>query len=92
FPEGDEGALLPVYSDKAGVVRINRAGTRVLMSDSRTGRVIEVDLATGEPLWVYEKISTIAPFLKARHLKADADHVRFSTQGAEYVEDMTPFR
>lgn len=83
-------ALLPVFSEGAGAVEVSPDSSRIVVSDSRTGRVIEVDVASGEPLWIYEKVLNLAPFHAARGLDGHSDYVRFSTQGAEYVPEDHP--
>lgn len=91
FPTGDEGdAVLPFKSDEAGILSQSADGTRMLISETRKGRVIEIDIASSTPLWVYEKTLNIAPFLERRGRTERGTTARFSTQGAYFMDPSNP--
>jgi outer membrane protein assembly factor BamB len=86
FPLGHEIGLLPFSSTVAGTVKVSRDGRRALIADSEQGRIIEIDIATGKVLWIYENVHDMEPFLKARHIKASSTRGRFWVYGAYYVQ------
>lgn len=87
FPRGHEIGLLPFSSPIAGTIRASRDGKRALIADTEQGRIIEIEIATGKVLWVYENVQDIGAFLKARHIKSQSTRGRFSVFGAYYVQD-----
>lgn len=86
-PPGYDGALLPVRSDEAGVTAISPDGKRVMISESRHNRIIEVDAATGEPLWAMNNIVNMKPFLEEIGAPVTTGYAYFSAQGAYYVPE-----
>lgn len=85
FPRGAVKGLTPFYSRYQGRVEASADGARVLISSSQQGRLIEVDLATGEPLWVYENVTDLGPFVRARNLRTQQTHARMEAHGADYA-------
>lgn len=91
FPQVSEATDKKALSSAvAGVVKTNPARDRLLISDSRRGRVIEVDAFTNEALWTYDKVLNIRPFYDARGVSSKNDYARFSTQGAYYLDPENP--
>ncbi|HEV3009116.1 MAG TPA: hypothetical protein VGX52_08800 [Burkholderiales bacterium] len=86
FPKGGEEGLLPVTTDSAGQISVSADGKRALVAVTHQGRVIEIDVESGRPLWVYENTHDIGPFLKDSGLRADTTRARFATYGAYYVQ------
>jgi hypothetical protein len=86
FPRG-EGAL-PMRSETAGHINVAEDGERALVSITHQGRIVEIDVATGEPLWAYENTHDIGAFLKASGIDAGMPRARFATYGAYYVRNL----
>ena len=88
FPKGHEKELLPVFTETAGQIDVSGDGKRALLSITHQGRLIEIDVASGAPLWSYENTHDIAPFLKSAGIKSDKTRARFATYGAYYVSNL----
>jgi hypothetical protein len=86
FPKDE--SLGPVWSETAGHIDVSADGKRALVAITHQGRVVEIDVASGRPLWVYENTHDIARFLKANDLNAKVTRARFATYGAYYVTDV----
>lgn len=86
FPKGGEGELLPLFSQTAGHIDVSADGTRALVSVTHQGRIIEIDVASGAALWVYENTHDIGKFLRAADIDAPTSRARFATYGAYYVD------
>jgi hypothetical protein len=86
FPKGGEQGLLPVQTDTAGQISVSADGKRALVALTHQGRIIEIDVASGRPLWAYENTHDIGPFLKAAEIRSDTTRARFATYGAYYVQ------
>lgn len=87
FPREGESAFVPFFSDTAGHIDVSDDGQRALVTVTHQGRVLELDVATGRPLWAYENTHDIAAFLKASGLRAPGSRARFATYGAYYVRN-----
>jgi len=83
FPRG-AGPLVPVKSTTAGHINVAEGGERALVSITHQGRIVEIDVESGEPLWVYENTHDIGPILK----DAPVTRARFATYGAYYVHNL----
>ena len=90
FPRPDDKSFVPFLSDTGGFIDVSRDGKRALVSVTHQGRVLELDVASGKPLWAYENTHDMAPFLKANGLRSSRSGARFATYGAYYVND-APF-
>lgn len=88
FPKGGETALLPMYSQSAGDIDVSPDGRRALVSITHQGRIVEIDVASGAPLWVYENTHDIASFLEASGIDSQNTRARFATYGAYYVANV----
>jgi hypothetical protein len=86
FPKGGEEGLLPVKTETAGQIDVSPDGKRALVAITHQGRVLEIDVESGAPLWVYENTHDIQPFLKEAGLRSDTTRARFATYGAYYVQ------
>lgn len=86
FPKGDEKDLLPVFTDTAGQIDVSPDGKRALLAVTHQGRVIEIDVASGKPLWRYDNTHDIAKFLASADIRAETTRARFATYGAYYVD------
>jgi hypothetical protein len=88
FPRDDAKALLPVQSKSAGHIDVSGDGKRALVSVTHQGRIVEIDVASGRPLWAYDNTHEIGKFLEANGLGKKVTRARFSTYGAYYVPHM----
>jgi hypothetical protein len=86
FPKGGEPGLLPVKTETAGHISVSADGKRALVSITHQGRIVEIDVESGAPLWAYENTHDIEPFLKEAGLRSDTTRARFATYGAYYVQ------
>jgi hypothetical protein len=69
-----------------GVIRVTPDGSRGLVSETLTGRVIEFGMATGKPLWTYSAVSDMAPFYAWKGTPKDAPvPALMQTQGADFI-------
>ncbi len=87
FPKDGE-ALQPVKSQTAGDIEVSPDGRRALVSITHQGRIVEIDVASGKPLWTYDNTHDIAAFLEANDLDTSRSRARFSTYGAYYVTNL----
>jgi hypothetical protein len=85
FPREAHERLVPFFSATAGHIDVSEDGRRALVATTHQGRIIEIDVASGRPLWVYENTHDIARFLEANDLRTDQTRARFATYGAYYV-------
>jgi outer membrane protein assembly factor BamB len=90
FPKGGEQRLLPVQTETAGQISVSSDGKRALVAVTHQGRIIEIDVASGAPLWVYDNTHDIGPFLEAADIRSDTTRARFATYGAYYVQGNMP--
>jgi outer membrane protein assembly factor BamB len=86
FPRGNEGALLPFFSVDSGAVNVSPDGKRIMVSPSKQGRTIEVDIATGQALWTIDNIMDFSPFLTSHDIKRDQSFARTTANGVYYMD------
>ena len=84
FPRPTTPDDFEFFTFNAGHIGLHESRTRALVSLTQQGRIIEVDLETGDVLWEYVNTHEISLtfFGKARIRLA-----RFSTHFAQYVEN-----
>ena len=90
FPQGgveSDSGLLPFFSQVAGHIDVSADGKRALVSVTHQGRLVEIDVASGQPLWVYDNTHDIAPFLKRNGLSDKRTRARFAAYGGYYVRN-----
>jgi len=86
FPRSDVDTSINFYTENAGHIDPHPDGTRALVSLTRQGRVLEIDLQQGRVLW--ELINTHDPGPYADQVGAEQGQVvRFSAIGAYYVDE-----
>jgi hypothetical protein len=84
FPRPDDGDSINFYTENAGHIDPHPDGTRALVSLTRQGRVLEIDLQQGRVLW--ELLNTHDPGPYAERIGAEQGQVvRFEAAGAYYV-------
>ena len=79
------GEDLGFFSESEGAVNASPDGKRALIAETLGGRVIEFDLATGAPLWVYREVDPISDYLAATGEDRSDKLALLQTQGAAYV-------
>jgi hypothetical protein len=90
FPRGgmeSDSGVLPFFSQVAGHIDVSADGKRALVAVTHQGRLLEIDVASGKPLWVYDNTHDIAPFLKRAGLTDKRTRARFAAYGAYYVRN-----
>ena len=85
FPRDNAKDLLPVQSTRAGQIDVSSDGRRALVAITHQGRIVEIDVESGTPLWVYENTHDIGAFLEANRISRQDTRARFATYGAYYV-------
>ena len=84
FPRPDEDDSINFYTENGGQIDPHPDGTRALVSLTRQGRVLEIDLRQGRVLW--ELLNTHDPGPYADRLGAEPGQVlRMVARGAYYV-------
>lgn len=95
-PETGMGkTLFPVLADQPGAdldaseqgeVNFSADSSRMLVAETMGGRIFEVEVATGRPLWMMTAISDMAPLARLLGKSADGPSFqRTQTQGALFV-------
>ena len=84
FPPLDSPPSLNFFSDVAGVIDLHRSSTRALVSLYDQGRVLEIDLATGDLLWEYDNVHDISAY-RSDDDEAAPSYARFDINSAYYV-------
>lgn len=72
-------------TDEEGAVNVNDDGTRILVAETQNGRVLEVDIETGNVLWTFEQIGSLEAYNARAGVKSDQVIGRFQAQGADYI-------
>jgi outer membrane protein assembly factor BamB len=85
FPTSDSTDFLPVSSATAGHIDVSEMGTRILVSFTGQGRVLEIDVQTGTVLWEFNNFHDIAEFLRESAIESDTSIALFHTYGAYYA-------
>ena len=65
FPTKASGSVLPFFSVDGGTVVPSPDGKRAMISSKKESRDIEIDLATGRPLWSMTHVLDVGPLMKA---------------------------
>jgi hypothetical protein len=85
IPKPDSPSSLDFYTSVSGHFDLDRARGRALTSLSLQGRVIELDLKTGQVLWEYAELHDIGDYLDANGADGSAESARFSVNSAYYA-------
>ena len=85
FPKLDSSPSLDFYTDVSGHFDLDRARWRALVSLSLQGRVIEIDLETGQILWGYAAVYNISDYLQSDGEDASPAYALFSVNSAYYA-------
>ena len=88
FPRPGERQFVPFWSDTAGHIDVSDDGKRALVAVTHQGRVLELDVASGKPLWSYDTTHDIGKFIEDNGLRAPSTVARFATYGAYYVHNV----
>lgn len=84
FPTVASKPVMPFYSSDGGHVSVSPDGKRLMISSKDESRDIEIDVATGKPLWTMTRILDIAPFMSGGD-KAKPVAARMKSYGTYYV-------
>lgn len=87
FPTAASAAVLPFGSDLGGHIDISADGRRAMVVAKEPGRAIEIDVATGKPLWTMENSRDISPYLKMQGIDAKTGNARLKLWGVGYLND-----
>lgn len=79
------GGYNKLSSSAQGSVRLSDDGSRALIGETLNGRLIEVDLTTGQLLWELENFTSLALFNKRAVSPSKHQTALMNTQGADYV-------
>ena len=85
FPKPDDKQWLPFFTETAGHLDVSGDGTRALVSSTDQGKVLEIDVSSGEVLWTYHNWHDIADYVRTHDLDIDSQSALFATYGAYYV-------
>lgn len=83
YPRPGNGGHLS--SPEQGSVRISADGTRALIGETLTGRLIEVDLTNGRLLWEFENFTDLALYNGLTSSPPKHHGALMNAQGAHYV-------
>jgi hypothetical protein len=86
FPNSGTPPELGFFSEYAGHVDLDLQRSSALVSLTTEGRVVEIDLRTGEVLWDYDNTHDVTPYMIKSGRGADQRFARFSINGAYYVQ------
>ncbi len=87
YPRGEDSLLLPFISDDGGHISVSPDGKRLLISSKHQARSFEIDIETGEVLWMMEKSFDLKPYLEATNKSAKADRAYFNAYGTYYLNE-----
>lgn len=63
FPTAASASVLPFFSPDGSNIAVSPDGKRLMISSKEESRDIEIDIATGKPLWLSERVMNIGPFM-----------------------------
>ncbi|WP_374575709.1 arylsulfotransferase family protein [Phenylobacterium sp.] len=81
----------PFFAAERGRIDVSPDGGRALVASGEQGDIIEIDLKTGDPLWMMHKSFDITGYPKLTGKKAKAKTADFLAYGAYYVPDVSIF-
>lgn len=84
FPTKASRSMLPFFSIDGGTITLSPDGKRAMVSSKQESRDIEVDLATGRPLWSMTHVLDVGPSMK-KSGKPVAGY--FAAYGSYYLTD-----
>ena len=85
FPRAGETRELPFFTMNAGHIEISPDAKRAMITGKEPGRSIEIDIASGRPLWSYRSGFDIAEYLKREKIKTDTTRAWQRMWGTYYV-------
>jgi hypothetical protein len=86
FPRADTPPELNFFTEIAGHMDLNANRSRALVSLTMQGRVLEIDLQTGEVLWEYDHVDDVTKYMESAGQDEGKRYARFGINGAYYVE------
>jgi Arylsulfotransferase (ASST) len=85
FPKPEGVPSLDFYSHVAGHIDLDRGSSRALISLYDQGRILEVDLVTGEVLWEYTNVHDIGGYQGSEDGDGSPTFALFGINSADYV-------
>lgn len=85
YPRPGTSIDFRLISDEKGVVSASAKGDRLLVVDSWSGRILEIETVTGDVLWTYDEISDMTGYFEKFGGDPETPWVRQHTQGARFV-------
>ncbi len=85
FPRDGSEALLPFYASDGGHISVSPDSKRLMISTKDDSRDIEIEIATGKPLWSMTHIHDVAPFMPGGNDKSKVVTALFKSWGTYYV-------
>jgi Arylsulfotransferase (ASST) len=86
FPAANTPSELNFFSEFVGHIDLNAGRSHALVSLTMQGRVVEIDLQTGQVLWEYDNVHDVTPYMKTSGQGTDQRYARFGITGAYYVQ------
>lgn len=86
FPKPHTQPSVNFHTDVAGQFDFDQARDRALVALSLRGRILEIDLKSGEVLWEYDEVQDIGEYLRAKDDDDSKPFARFSVNGAFYAD------
>lgn len=87
FPQPGETQLVPFFSSDGSHLSISPDGRRTMVSLKDQGLDIEIDIASGRPIWKMEKTLDISRYLEFANVQSRQTRARFKAYGTYYVTD-----
>lgn len=78
-------ALAPFTSSNGGHISISPDGKRLITSSKDQSRAIEIDIATGKPLWTMTEVLDLGPFMAADRKETKPVAAWFKLWGTYYI-------
>lgn len=86
FPVADTPPEVSFFSRIAGHIDLDMERSRVLASLTMQGRVLEIELQTGDVLWEYDHIHDVTRYMQSTGQGDNERFARFGINGAYFVE------
>jgi hypothetical protein len=79
FPRTSTPPELNFFTEIAGHLELDAKRTRALASLTMQGRVVEIDLKSGDILWEYEHTLDVTPYMQLSGQGTDKRYARFGS-------------
>jgi hypothetical protein len=93
FPRRADGPGLPFFAEDGGHLAVSPDGRRIMVSSKKQSRTMEIDVESGDVLWMMETGFDLSPYLAQRPgVSANVTRGWFSVYGAYYLSDTDVIR